>query len=121
MTVQLAVTAVLGVTYRFQARHLPADQRVSAVDFLPMAIVFPVSYAILTPLALLTLDSGKWETRGHQVPVAAAAPVIEPQPAPVVAHSRLTPFDSAARRTRRRARVASAAAEKVVPLNRNVV
>jgi hypothetical protein len=25
----------------------------------------PITYALLTPLPLFTLDSGSWETRGH--------------------------------------------------------
>jgi len=76
---QLGVTAVLGVFYRFLTRHLPAEQRVSAAALLPAALVMPVTYAILTPLALLTLDSRAWETRGHEAPdeelAAASLPV----------------------------------------------
>jgi N-acetylglucosaminyltransferase len=68
MLVHLCLFAVLGVTYRFKTRWLPSSQRVSAASLLPMAVIMPVSYAILTPLALLTLDSRKWETRGHEVP-----------------------------------------------------
>lgn len=28
-------------------------------------LLMPVTYGLLTPLALFTLDSGSWETRGH--------------------------------------------------------
>ena len=35
-------------------------------------VVMPVTYLVLVPLALFTLDSGSWETRG-------APPVPEPQ------------------------------------------
>ncbi len=40
----------------------------------------PVTYALLTPLALFTLDSGSWETRGHAETVTepAAEPIGEP-------------------------------------------
>jgi hypothetical protein len=38
----------------------------------------PITYALLTPLALFTLDSGSWETRGHE----AEAPIV-PVPEPV--------------------------------------
>jgi hypothetical protein len=73
MTVHVVWAATLGVIYRIQVRKLPADQRVSAFDALPMAIVLPVSYAVMTLLALLTLDSAKWETRGHAAPETSPA------------------------------------------------
>jgi cellulose synthase/poly-beta-1,6-N-acetylglucosamine synthase-like glycosyltransferase len=79
MTLHLAAMAILGVVYRVMTRNLPAEQRVSAAAILPMALVMPVTYAILTPLALLTLDSRAWETRGHEaseeVEETAALPV----------------------------------------------
>jgi hypothetical protein len=43
-----------------------------------MAVVMPVTYMLLTPLALFTLDTGSWETRGH-----SGQPLPEPAPAPV--------------------------------------
>jgi cellulose synthase/poly-beta-1,6-N-acetylglucosamine synthase-like glycosyltransferase len=68
MLVHLCVMAILGVYYRVKTRNLPEEQRVSAAAILPLALVMPVTYAILTPLALLTLDSRTWETRGHEAP-----------------------------------------------------
>jgi N-acetylglucosaminyltransferase len=68
MTVHVVWAAGVGLLYRAQVRKLPADRRVSAFDALPLAIVLPVSYAVMTLLALLTLDSAKWETRGHAAP-----------------------------------------------------
>ncbi len=47
-------------------RSLPPWLRVHPVAFLPMTVLMPVSYLVLTPLAILTLDSSSWETRGHQ-------------------------------------------------------
>jgi cellulose synthase/poly-beta-1,6-N-acetylglucosamine synthase-like glycosyltransferase len=82
MTLHLAGMAVLGVIYRVMTRKLPPEQRVSAAAILPMALVMPVTYAILTPLALLTLDSRAWETRGHE---ASEEEELEaPQTVPVV-------------------------------------
>ena len=84
--VQGRVGLGLGVVYATQVRKLPADRRVSAWDALPLAIVLPVSYAFMTLLAILTLDSAKWETRGHAVPdeaddaVGAADPVVVAEP-----------------------------------------
>jgi hypothetical protein len=39
-----------------------------------MALLMPVTYALFTPLALFTLDSGSWETRGSP----SAAPATSP-------------------------------------------
>jgi cellulose synthase/poly-beta-1,6-N-acetylglucosamine synthase-like glycosyltransferase len=77
MIVHVVVMAAFGVLYRIHVRRFPADQRVSAVSLLPMAVLMPVTYAVLTPLALLTLDSGKWETRGHETAGAEAEPAVE--------------------------------------------
>jgi len=52
---------------------------VSGAWFMPMALMMPVTYALFTPLALLTLDSGSWETRGSPSPAPSPTP-----PAPSV-------------------------------------
>jgi N-acetylglucosaminyltransferase len=36
--------------------------------------VMPVTYLLYTPLALFTLDSSSWETRGKPPPTEPAAP-----------------------------------------------
>jgi hypothetical protein len=38
-----------------------------------MAVLMPVAYLTLTALAMFTLDTGSWETRG--APGAAAVPL----------------------------------------------
>ena len=51
-----------------------------------MALLMPITYALMTPLALFTLDSGSWETRGHGAPADATpevVPVGEPIPVAV--------------------------------------
>jgi hypothetical protein len=68
------VLAVFGLVYRIHVRSLPAEDRVPAIYFLAMAVIMPVTYMILTPLALFTLDSGSWETRGHTAEPVEAAP-----------------------------------------------
>jgi cellulose synthase/poly-beta-1,6-N-acetylglucosamine synthase-like glycosyltransferase len=65
----VAVLAVLGAWYWLDTRDLPAGQRVHPASLLPMAAIMPVIYLLLTPLALFTLDSSSWETRGHQATV----------------------------------------------------
>ncbi len=70
----LAIFALLGVIYFVDTRHLPAGRRVHPLWFVAMAVLMPVTYLIITPLALFTLHSSSWETRGHgAVPAPAGA------------------------------------------------
>jgi hypothetical protein len=55
--------------------------RVSALSFLPMGLLMPITYALFTPLALFTLDSGSWETRNKPSTAATPTPVPPTQPA----------------------------------------
>jgi len=64
LAMHVLVVGLMGFIYRWETRHLPEDRRVPGLSFLPMALLMPVTYALFTPLALLTLDSGSWETRG---------------------------------------------------------
>jgi hypothetical protein len=66
-------------------RQLPPWLRVNPISFLPMAVLMPVAYLLLTPLGFWTLDSSSWETRGHgnaapgpaaAVAAAAAVPTL---------------------------------------------
>lgn len=72
-TIHLGVLALFGVVYWRGAQDLPAAARVHPLWLMPMAVVMPVTYLIYTPLALFTLDSSSWETRGKPAP--AGAPV----------------------------------------------
>lgn len=63
----LAVVATFGFVYWLETRKLPAAQRVHPLWALPMAAVMPVTYLVVSPLALFTLDSGSWETRSHDL------------------------------------------------------
>ncbi len=65
-----------GMIYYFapSVRKLPPWLRVHPIAFLPMAVLMPVAYVLLTPLGLFTLDSSSWETRGHQGAPKGAAP-----------------------------------------------
>lgn len=65
-----SVLAGLGLIYYVDTRHLPAAYRVHPLWFVPMAVIMPVTYCLITPLALFTLDSSSWETRGHGAVVA---------------------------------------------------
>jgi cellulose synthase/poly-beta-1,6-N-acetylglucosamine synthase-like glycosyltransferase len=77
----LAVIAGFSVIYYFapSVRALPPWLRVHPIAFLPMAVLMPVAYLMLTPLGLFTLDSSSWETRGHQGAAQAAIPGPAPE------------------------------------------
>ena len=64
----VAIISVFSLVYYFapSVRALPPWLRVHPIAFLPMAVLMPVAYLLLTPLGLFTLDSSSWETRGHQ-------------------------------------------------------
>lgn len=60
----LQILALFGFFYWWDTRGLPREQRVHPAWFLPAVVVMPVVYLLYTPLALFTLDSSSWETRG---------------------------------------------------------
>ncbi len=72
----LMVIAGFSVIYYFapSVRALPPWLRVHPIAFLPMAVLMPVAYLMLTPLGLFTLDSSSWQTRGHQGSPANPSP-----------------------------------------------
>ena len=77
-TFHLMVIAGFSLVYYFapSVRALPPWLRVHPVAFLPMAVLMPVAYLLLTPLGMFTLDSSSWQTRGHQgsAPTPGVAP-----------------------------------------------
>ena len=73
----LLVLAALGTVYSAHARQLPPKMRVHPLSFLAMAVVMPVTYIVCTTLAMFTLDSSSWETRGHGIVVESMATSAE--------------------------------------------
>ena len=65
-----------GMLYRWRTRKLPKSERVGPLSFIPLSLLMPVTYALLTPLAMFTLDTANWETRNHEE--AEPEPVPEP-------------------------------------------
>jgi hypothetical protein len=63
----MMIIALFAAWYYFSpsTRKLPPWLRVHPLAFLPMCVLMPVAYLLLTPLGLLTLDTSSWETRGH--------------------------------------------------------
>jgi cellulose synthase/poly-beta-1,6-N-acetylglucosamine synthase-like glycosyltransferase len=75
--IHVAVIAAFSMIYWFapSTRALPPWLRVHPIAFLPMAVLMPVAYLLLTPLGIFTLDSSSWETRGHAgAPTPPAVP-----------------------------------------------
>lgn len=67
VAIHFELIGLLGFIYFFapSTRRLPPWLRVHPISFLPMAILMPVAYLLITPLGLFTLDTSSWETRGH--------------------------------------------------------
>ena len=75
----LQILALFGFFYWLDTRKLPAERRVHPFWFLPAVVIMPVVYLLYTPLALFTLDSSSWETRGKpQLPATPAPPTPAP-------------------------------------------
>jgi len=86
-----------GMLYRWRNRKLPSAERVGPLAFIPLSLLMPVTYALLTPLALFTLDTASWETRNHEETVpepiepireAITAEIRVGEPATAVARAR---------------------------------
>ncbi len=99
MVRQALIAAVLGGFYYWKAGRTPGFERVHPLAFVPMALVVPVIYALMTPLALFTLDSGSWETRGHdevEPDSEGRLPDAVVEPVPALASSQVTVTAAAA-------------------------
>jgi N-acetylglucosaminyltransferase len=68
LELHLEAMVALNLLYCFRVRKMPKADRVGPLAFLPLSLLMPVTYALLTPLALFSLDSGSWETRSHHAP-----------------------------------------------------
>jgi cellulose synthase/poly-beta-1,6-N-acetylglucosamine synthase-like glycosyltransferase len=66
------LVTVFALAYELNKRALPGFARTGGIWFLSMAFVFPVMYITLTPLAIATLGTTSWETRGAKPRVKAA-------------------------------------------------
>jgi cellulose synthase/poly-beta-1,6-N-acetylglucosamine synthase-like glycosyltransferase len=58
------LVSIFALAYEINKHKLPAMARTSGIWFLSMAVVFPVMYVTMTPLAIATLGTTSWETRG---------------------------------------------------------
>ncbi len=65
------LVSIFALAYELNKHKLPAMARTNGIWFLSMAIVFPVMYLTMTPLALATLGTTSWETRAGGKPKRA--------------------------------------------------
>ena len=77
LTLHTEAVVFFGLLYYIRSRKLPRSERVGPLSFIPLSLLMPVTYALLTPLALFTLDTASWETRNHEeaLPEPAAEPI----------------------------------------------
>ena len=80
LQLHIYMMVVFGLYYCWRVRKLPKEEKVGPLAFLTLSLLMPITYALLTPLALFTLDSGSWETRGHEgetaEPITDIAPTL---------------------------------------------
>ena len=72
----MGVLAGLGTLYFFESKEIPREERVHPLYFLSLGLVMPVTYLLHNVLAFWTLDSGSWETRGHNTTLGEAVPAV---------------------------------------------
>jgi N-acetylglucosaminyltransferase len=77
LQLHIYMMVVFGLYYCWRVRKLPKEEKVGPLAFLPLSLLMPITYALLTPLALFTLDSGSWETRGHGAEALGAEPITD--------------------------------------------
>ena len=77
LTLHTEAVVFFGLLYYIRSRKLPRSERVGPLSFIPLSLLMPVTYALLTPLALFTLDTANWETRNHEeaLPEPASEPI----------------------------------------------
>jgi cellulose synthase/poly-beta-1,6-N-acetylglucosamine synthase-like glycosyltransferase len=103
LQLHLEIVVAFGLYYRWRVRKLPREERVGALSFLSLTLLMPITYALLTPLALFTLDSGSWETRGHAAE-PTAEPVVQPAVESITGQHVLVPATVTSEPARARAR-----------------
>jgi len=67
------LASCFAIAYETQKHKVPEMARTDGIWFMAMALIFPVVYLTLNPLALATLGTTSWETRGGKKKKAKAA------------------------------------------------
>ncbi len=64
MMMHSLLAAGFGLAYELNKHKVPQMARTNGIWFMMMAFIFPVVYLTLNPLAMATLGTTSWETRG---------------------------------------------------------
>lgn len=75
--VHVLIATMFAILFEYNKRNLPEFARASGIWFLSSALVFPIMYMFMTPLAFATLGTASWETRGAK----ASRPTFTHEPA----------------------------------------
>jgi cellulose synthase/poly-beta-1,6-N-acetylglucosamine synthase-like glycosyltransferase len=75
MMLHALLAACFGIAYELNKHKVPEMARTDGIWFMAMALIFPVVYLTLNPLALATLGTTSWETRGAKKKKAQKAKV----------------------------------------------
>jgi cellulose synthase/poly-beta-1,6-N-acetylglucosamine synthase-like glycosyltransferase len=105
----VCIMALMGLYYRWRVRKLAPEERVGVLAFCPLVLLMPITYAMLTPLALFTLDTANWETRNHEEADAVPDPVRDVASSEIlVGESALAAITETSRRARSHAQMPAA-------------
>ncbi len=67
------IASCFGIAYELNKHKVPEMARTSGIWFMGMALIFPIVYLTMNPLALATLGTTSWETRGAKKKKTAVA------------------------------------------------
>jgi N-acetylglucosaminyltransferase len=110
LVLHIQAVVFFGLLYRWYTRKRPKEERVGALAFIPLSFLMPVTYALLTPLALFTLDTANWETRNHEeaIPEPVPEPIRDLVSAEVLAPRMTTGHEAAVAQRRSHAQLPAA-------------
>jgi cellulose synthase/poly-beta-1,6-N-acetylglucosamine synthase-like glycosyltransferase len=77
MILHALLVTVFALAFELNKHKLPPMARTSGIWFLSMAFIFPVMYITMTPLAIATLGTTSWETRGAKPKKAKALRAVK--------------------------------------------
>ncbi|MEO0329130.1 MAG: glycosyltransferase [Pseudomonadota bacterium] len=67
------LASCFGIAYELNKHKVPEMARTSGIWFMAMALIFPIVYLTMNPLALATLGTTSWETRGAKKKKASSS------------------------------------------------
>ena len=108
MVYHVCILVLMGIYYRWRVRKYSTHDRVGVLAFVPLTFLMPITYALLTPLALFTLDTANWETRNHEEADAVPEPVRDAASSEILGEAALAAITETSRRARSHAQLPAA-------------